>query len=222
MENVHQFYLPKLLQVFLQELATQAAHLPLGQILPCLELTLFITHELLSSPASHMSSRAATPHTPSTPLPLAVGGQLSSGITAEVARTPQDGQEAFYREREETTPVFPHDPLGTMKLLSVEQYLEFFATFVASQICKPESEDRVEFPAAEHREGGLDTVPKGLIPIPDTVPKGLVPIPEKTLPQELQSSFATACQLLLQICQLGEGPSPRGMELKLLLLFSPV
>ena len=210
MENVHQFYLPKLLQVFLQELAAQATHLPLGKILPCLELTLFVTHELLSSPTSHMSSRAATPHTPSTPLPRVVGDQPSSGAM-EVARTPQDGQESFYREREDSTPVFPADPLGRTKQLSVEQYLEFFATFVGSQICKSEPEGRVELPIAEHRVGG-----------PDSVSKSLVPIPEKSLPQELQTSFTTACQLLLQICQLEEGPGPRGKELNFFLQLQSV
>ena len=201
MENVHQFYLPKLLQSFLQELATGGVHLPLSGILPCLELTLFVTHELLSSPTSQMSSHANTPHTPSTPLPRAVGGQLFSSVT-EIARTPQDGHESFHHEREDSIPAFLCDPLGEMKQQSIAQYLEFFATFVGSRIYNSKSEGKVELFLPKHVVGG-----------PDTTSRNLIPIPEKTLPQELQTSFTTACQLLLQISQLGGGgPGSRGME----------
>lgn len=186
MENVHQFYLPKLLLTILGELAKCEALLTPTDLQPSLNLALFIVQELLRSPSSHLSSHASTPHTPMPPLGRVVGAVSSTPTQSEVTSTrggynheQHMGLSPQLSLDENLTAVA--EPLQQMRQEIIAQYLIVYCSFISSKITRlGESPDLF---------GSSEPIMVG-----------------KSLPPELHTCFSSACHLLLSMSEMNGGP----------------
>ena len=191
MENAHQWHLPNLLLIVLQELVTHEPMLSLNALHTSLELISFILQELLRSPSSQISSRASTPHSPSTPLSTSkmLGALHSTSTMAPVSPVnfrpsiqTSDGapQQVFEGGALQPTLHSPMvQPLEEMKAQILANYFTLFSSFVSDRVHNSVGELQL------HLEDCRRPV-----------------VERRVLSKEVQITFNAACQLLLVVSQL--------------------
>lgn len=191
-ENAHQWHLPNLLLIVLRELVTHEPMLSLNALHTSLELISFILQELLRSPSSQISSRASTPHSPSTPLSTSkmLGALHSTSTMAPVSPVnfrpsiqtsdgaPQQVFEDGALQRTLHSPMV--QPLEEMKAQILANYLMLFSSFVSDRVHNSVGELQLHLEDCQRR--------------PD--------VERRVLSKEVQITFNAACQLLLVVSQL--------------------
>ena len=186
-ENAHQWHLPNLLLIVLGELVTREPMLSLNALHTSLELISFILQELLRSPSSQISSRASTPHSPSTPLSTSkmLGALHSTMAPVSPVNFRPSIQTSDGAPQQEDGALQPNlhspmvQPLEEMKAQILANYLTLFSSFVSDKVHNSVGKLQLQLEDC-HR------------PV----------VERRALSKDVQITFNTACQLLLVVSQL--------------------